>query len=212
MSAKSFLITAWDCLRYREIIDIDRTTNCIIPTIGWNWHFKTFWKMPSQLEALRWTPHFLQCHLDNTYDYKHCLLGGYISPIPPMKGTRNNHWFLGGQDGSALAYGCDEFRTEFLALSRLFLYEMIPFSPTSLDLFFVIFNKKTRKCQRILSQIITSEMYVFCCSFWESVGFSGPQNTIKSATGETRSSSCWRWHWTDFAFNMLPWSFVQIGK
>ena len=66
-----------------------------------------------------------------------------------MKGTRKNHWFLGGQDGSALAYGCDEFRTELLALSCLFLYENIQSLPQGLDLFFVISTKNTQKCQRI---------------------------------------------------------------
>ena len=166
--------------------------------------------MPSQLEALRWTPHFLQYHLDTTKKY--CLLGGYISPIPPMKGTRNNHWFLGGQDGSALAYGCDEFRTEFLALSRLFLYEIYQISPTRAWSFFLSFQlQNTEMPEHFLSQIHIPRCIYFAVHFGM-VGFFRATKCHQSATGETRSSSCWRWHWTDFAFNMLPWSFVQIGK
>ena len=128
--------------------------------------------MPSQLEALRWTPHFLQYHLDTTKKY--CLLGGYISPIPPMKGTRNNHWFLGGQDGSALAYGCDEFRTEFLALSRLFLYEIYQISPTrAWSFFFVISTTKHRNARAFSFTNTYPKMYIFCCSFWDGGFFQG---------------------------------------
>ena len=57
--------------------------NFLVPSIGGRYHI-----IP-QLAVYRWY------YIPLIY----CVLGDYISPIPPIKGTRNSYWFMGYWEG-----------------------------------------------------------------------------------------------------------------
>ena len=51
----------------------------------------------------------------------YCQLGDYISPIPPIRGTRNNHWlFIGVEDGEL------KFSIDILMISLLRCWIFMP--------------------------------------------------------------------------------------